>query len=334
MFCVECGREGPTVEGLCASCTAKKRTLIRAPEAIDVVVCAHCGRLDMGGTWVRVDLEQAIPMLLQMRVPVDSRAVRPTFTHVAKREDDRNLRLTVKFAARVGDVEVVVPFQTRLRVKRGACPTCSRQAGRYFEAIVQVRATGRALQPDEIARITRIVNDRFSDDRGSGEFVGKVEETEGGVDVYVSSGTGGQAAAKAVAEAFGGHVRASPQIHGRKGGRDVYRVTYHVRVPGYRRGDFLRFQGRLYRVREGGADVDAIDLEDWTSTRIRSRDVKRAEPIPARIERFRVLEATRSEVIVERGGKRVAIPRPDSWVSAAEVSGIAVGDGVRLVPDV
>jgi len=338
MFCVECGREGPTVEGLCASCTVKRRTLIRPPEAIDVSVCAHCGRLDMDGIWVRVDLEQAIPMLLPMRIPVDPRATRPAFTHVAKREDGRNLRLTVKFTARVGDVEVVVPFQTRLRVKRSVCLTCSRQAGQYFEAIVQVRATGRDLRSDEIDRITRIVDARFSEDRGSEEFVGKVDETEGGVDVYVSSGTGGHAAAKTVAEAFGGQVRASPKIHGRKDGRDVYRVTYHVRIPGFRRGDLLRFQGRLYRVkegvREGAADVEAIDLEDWTSTRIRVRDLKRAEPLPGRIERFRVLEATRSEVVVERDGERIVVPRPANWVPAAEVPGIAVEDGIRLVPEV
>src|SRR3972149_2616961 len=167
---------------------------------------------------------------------------------------------------------------------------------------------------------------------------GAAERAGRAADVYVSSGTGGHAAAKTGAEAFGGQVRASPKIHGRKDGRDLYRVTYHVRIPGFRRGDLLRFQGRLYRVkegvREGDAGVEAIDLEAWTSTRIRTRDLKRAAPLPGRIERFRVLETTGSEVVVERDGERVVVPRPASWVPAPAGPGIAVEAGVRLVPGV
>src|SRR3989304_236716 len=100
------------------------------------------------------------------------------------------------------------------------------------------------------------------------------------------------------------------------------------RRPSRRRSEGRAAPHRRSMVARGG---EAIDLEDWTSTRIRTRDLKRAAPLPGRIERFRVLEATGSEVVVERDGERIVVPRPASWVPAAEVPGIAVEDGIRLV---
>ncbi len=334
MFCVECGREGLTLEGLCASCFAKRRRFVHPPETIEVVVCAHCSRLQLDAGWALVDLDDAIPRLLQERIPVDPRATGTSFTQTAHKEDARNYRLTVKFAARMGEFDIAQSFPIRLRVKQGVCPTCSRRHGRYYEAIVQVRAQGRDLRAHEMDRVARIIGARFSQRRDREAFVSRVERTEGGVDFYVSTGTAGKAAAREIAEALDGEVRASPKIHGRKEGRDVYRVTYHVRLPGYRRGDLVRFQGRMYRVREGGADIEAIDLEDWTPRRIQQRDLQRAEPIQGMVGRYRVVEVTPSKIVLARNGTRVSVRRPEGWVRAEEVSGIAIDDTVRLLPEV
>ena len=334
MFCVECGREGPTLEGLCASCFAKRRRLVHPPETIDVVVCAHCSRLQLDAGWALVDLDDAIPRLLQERISVDPRATGTSFTQTARKEDARNYRLSVKFAARLGEFDIAQSFRIRLRVKQSVCPTCSRQHGRYYEAIVQVRAQGRDLQAHEMDRVARIVGARFSRQEDREAFVSRVEQTEGGVDFYVSTGTAGKAAARKIAEALDGEVRASPKIHGRKEGRDVYRVTYHVRLPGYRRGDLVRFQGRMYRVRAGGADIEAIDLEDWTTRRIRRRDLQRAEPIQGMVDRYRVVEVTPSKIVLARNGTRMSVRRPEGWARAEEVLGIAIDDTVRLLPEV
>lgn len=233
MFCVECGREGPTFEGLCRDCFLRKHPLVHPPETLDVAVCAHCGRLEVAGRWEKAELDDAIPDLLEARVPVDPRATRHAFTHSARREDGRNFLLTVTLAARVHDRDIEESFRTRLRVKRGVCPTCSRQRGKYFEAILQVRAEGRPITGEERGRLVAFVEAAVARRTAKGEelFVSKVEDVRGGADVYLSSNAAGRAIARELADAFHGTVGASPKIYGRRLGKDLYRVTYVVRIP-------------------------------------------------------------------------------------------------------
>ena len=234
LFCVECGREGPTVEGLCPACFRAKRPLVRPPETIDAVVCKECGRVETAGGWARVLLESAIPRILQERVPVDPRAARPAFSYSMAREDPRNYRLTVKLAARVQDVEIIESFTTRLRVKQGQCPTCTRRRSRYYEGIVQLRAEGRALTDAERGRLVRFVEEAVERRAAKGEeaFVSKVEVVRGGADVYLSTNGLARTLARDLADAFDGTVGSSPKLYGRRDGTDVYRVTYLVRIKG------------------------------------------------------------------------------------------------------
>src|SRR3989442_13688749 len=99
MFCVECGREGPTLDGLCGSCFRKRNPLLQPPEAVDAVVCGDCGKVETGSGWARIDLEAAIPVLLRAQIPVHPRATRVTFTHVSRRKDEETLGLPVKAGA-------------------------------------------------------------------------------------------------------------------------------------------------------------------------------------------------------------------------------------------
>ncbi len=233
MFCVECGREGPTFEGLCAECSLRKHPLVRPPEALDVTVCAHCDRVDVGGRWERLGVEEALPALLEDRIPVDGRASRHAFAFTARREDDRNLLLDVTLTADLHGLPAETSFRTRVRVKRGVCPTCSRQRGKYYEAILQVRAEGRPVRREERDRAVAFVEGAVARRAAKGEevFVSKVEDVRGGPDVYLSSNSAARSLARDLADAFRGTVGASPKVVGRRLGKDLYRVTYVVRIP-------------------------------------------------------------------------------------------------------
>src|SRR2546427_538196 len=43
MFCVECGAEGPTYQGLCARDFLKKHPVVAPPEVLDIERCTSCG---------------------------------------------------------------------------------------------------------------------------------------------------------------------------------------------------------------------------------------------------------------------------------------------------
>jgi len=48
--------------------------------------------------------------------------------------------------------------------------------------------------------------------------------------VYLSSNSTARTIARALADEFRGTVGASPKLHGRRKGKDLYRVTYLVRI--------------------------------------------------------------------------------------------------------
>src|SRR6266542_4372266 len=224
MFCVECGAEGPTYEGLCAKDFAKKHAVVRAPEVVDVERCASCGSFRFRSGWSKLDRDLAATRLFRERIPAERPYERVTFTFVAREEDANNFSLTVKAVGRFQDLESVQGFRTRLRIKPSLCESCQKQRGRYYEGILQVRGEGRELTPAELRTIRTFVTARVDRGAEEGVCVSRTEEVHGGLDFYVSTNALGKNLARDIADAFGGSVSASPKLFGQKQGREVFRV--------------------------------------------------------------------------------------------------------------
>jgi len=233
MFCVECGREGPTYGGLCSTCFGERHTLLRPPERVDIPQCVHCSRFLIGKGWAEVPLEEACRAALLEKSRLDKEvrkvSLAPTFRH----EDERNLLVAVKASLAVEDFLVTRRFETKVRIQGATCPACGRRRGMYYEAILQFRASTGRLPEDLAAEASRYVEDAVAADPN--QFITKVETVRGGLDFYLSS----NAQAKTIAKAYrdwGAETRASPKVYGQKEGKELYRVTYLVRflTPGKR----------------------------------------------------------------------------------------------------
>jgi nonsense-mediated mRNA decay protein 3 len=284
MFCVECGAEGPTVEGLCPTCFAKKKPVLAPPAYVDVSRCQRCGSLRLASGWSKVDLELAIPQALREQVAILPPYRRASFTHVARPEDSANFFLTVKAVGRYEGLEVVQDFHTRLRLKPAVCETCQRRDGRYYEGILQVRAAARDLTPKEDREIRTFVAARADRGLEDGDFVSRTEDVRGGVDFYVSSNGLAARLAKDLAGTFGGTVASSPKLFGQREGKEVYRVTTLVRLPAFRIGDVVRYKGRLSEVLEVAPFVALRDLESGETRKFKPKDLRGATRLDA--ERF------------------------------------------------
>ena len=272
-FCVECGRDGPTFEGLCADDFRRKHALVQGPESIDVVRCAHCGKLQMGGGWQGVELEDAMLDLLAAHARKDPRVSKARYTYDARAEDARNLAVTVKAVCTVGPWELVDSFHTRVRVHNGQCPTCSRQKGKFFVGTVQVRAEGRALTADEARNARRIVDRSAS----GAEFVSAVEDVSAGLDVRVSSNQFARRLARDLAKALAGTVKSSASLHTQREGREQYRATYAVRLAAFREGDLVLWRRGRYRVLGVGDPVRLEHAETGERIRVRARELGSAK---------------------------------------------------------
>ncbi len=304
MFCVECGAEGPVYQGVCAACFAKKHPLVEPPAHLDVPRCQTCGAFHFKSGWSRVDLDLAIPQLLREKVKALPPFEHVAFTHEAREEDANNYFLTVKASGRFEDLRQVQDFHVRLRIKPSVCDTCAKQAGRYFEGILQVRAEDRDLTPAEMRSVRTLVMNRVERGRDEGgDFISKVEEIHGGMDFYVSTNGLGQRLAKEVADAFGGSVSASPKLFGQRQGKEIYRVTSLVRLPAFRVGDMVRRKSELTEVVALRPFVELRDLVTGEKRRYKTKDLRGLRLVDA--DRFE------AELRKDAGGVLVAV-HPDS----------------------
>ncbi len=285
MFCVECGAEGPVYQGVCASCFAKKHPLVHPPANVDVPRCSQCGALHFRSGWSRVDLDVAIPQLLREQTKVLPPFEHVTFTHVAREEDANNFFLTVKAAGRFEDLRQVQDFHVRLRIKPSVCDTCQKQAGRYFEGILQVRAEDRDLTSREMRAVRTLVLSRVERGRDEGgDFISRTEKIHGGLDFYVSTNALGTRLAKEVADAFGGTVSSSPKLYGQRQGKELYRVTSLVRLPAFQVGDVVRHKETVAEVLTLRPFVELRDLVTGEARRYKPKDLRGLRRVEA--ERF------------------------------------------------
>ena len=321
MFCVECGAEGPVYQGVCGSCFAKKHPVVEPPANLDVPRCAQCGAFHFRSGWSRVELDLAIPQLLREKV----RALPPfehvTFTHVAREEDANNFFLTVKASGRFEDLRQGQGFHVWLRVKPSVCDTCAKQAGHYYEGILQVRAEDRDLTPAEMRGVRTLVLSRVERGRDeAGDFISRTEEIHGGLDFYVSTNALGTRLAKEVAEAFGGSVTASPKLFGQRQGKEIYRVTTLVRLPAFQVGDLVRHKSEVTEVLSLRPFVELRNLATGERRRYKAKDLRGLRRVDA--ERFE------TEIRPGVSGGLVA-PHPDSGAERPVLSrGVRPGRAV------
>src|SRR2546427_4228328 len=230
MFCVECGTEGPTYQGLCARDFLKQHSVVAPPEVLDIERCTSCGSFRLKSGWSKVDRELALTGLLRETIPKLAPWERVTFTHVAREEDANNLSLTVKALGRFEDLQSVQDFRVRVRIKPSLCDSCQKQRGRYFEGTLQVRGDGRELTPQERRAVRTFVIARVDRTGDPAAFVSRIEEVHGGLDFYLITNALGKALARELSESFGGSGSSSPKLFGPKQRREVDPPTSPVRL--------------------------------------------------------------------------------------------------------
>src|SRR2546428_496781 len=187
MFCVECGAEGSTYEGLCARDFLKKHPVVAPPDVLDLDRCTSCGSFRLASGWAKMDRGPAMAGLLRENLRKLPPWERVTFTHVARDEDANNLSLTVKALGRFEALQSVQDFRVRVRIKPTLCDSCQKQRSRYFEGVLQGRGDGRELTPQEIRGVRTFVLARVDRTGETGAFISRIETVHGALDFVMAS---------------------------------------------------------------------------------------------------------------------------------------------------
>lgn len=251
MFCVECGKEGKTYDSLCAKCFLSRNTFTEIDDHIDLIRCSHCLEFLIDGEWASFDtMDEAVADIAVRSMKVRGRASVESVEVGVKPLDRNNYEATIKVVVEVEDLKKAENLAATIRVKSASCPKCSKIMGSYFESIIQVRTRGRSMSDEEKDSILNEIEDiveRASEDNRD-LFISKLEELHGGFDVYLSSNSLGRSISRELAAAHGAETKESSSLVGKKEGKDVYRITFLVRLPAYQLHDVISYGGELYFV--------------------------------------------------------------------------------------
>ncbi len=155
-------------------------------------------------------------------------------------------------------------LETEVRIIREACDMCSRISGGYFEAIVQIRATDRNPEDNEKKRCEEIADDVLKRMRLKGDrmaFISNTSEVKEGIDLYIGSANAARHICKEVNSQLGGRFSESETLQGRKDGKDMYRVTFSLRLPKFMKSDIIEYKDKIIEIRKFGKKVTGTDIQ-------------------------------------------------------------------------
>ena len=238
MKCAVCGRDSKY--SICGRCLAKRERIISYPEVVEIILCPRCGRFKFSGSWKELSFDDALDKAIENSFFVHPELEVKEFDLSG---DGHFYSFKIKGVLRGDYVEEEGFF--KVRVKREGCQKCSREAGGYYEAIIQLRAKNRKILDEEVERVAKIVEEEIESSGSEKSFLTKIVERREGIDFYIGDSKVAKKIAKRVVKEFGAEFKESAKIAGRKDGVELYRMTYLVRLPEHFPGDVVVAKGRI-----------------------------------------------------------------------------------------
>jgi len=267
MFCVECGKEGPIFrDGVCISCYLKTHSFSKCPEIIDMPVCPHCGSYKHKNTWTSDLFGAVVRRVVKDTFHISNELKRIDINTECKEKKD-GMECKVIISGFLDDVEITEEYSILVRMRNTVCDVCSKRFGGYHEAIIQIRADKRKLTKDELNAIRSMVEgfvEHFQTKGNRNLFITDIGEEHGGIDFYISDKNFGFAIAKKIQGQYGGIIKQSSKNIGMKDSRQVYRMTYLLRLPVFSRRDILLFKNQFFYVSSISVNkVHVFNLKNW-----------------------------------------------------------------------
>jgi nonsense-mediated mRNA decay protein 3 len=283
------------------------------PDHVNLLRCVHCMEYSIDNKWVgHEDITTAAEDVALDAVEVLKDTTVVNMEADVTPADSANFRVHIQMTIEHKGLTVTEELDTIVRLKNTACDRCSMIKGSYFEAILQIRSRDRKLLETEVDemldRVDKLIKESATDNRDV--FVSKVDRVvggAGGADVYISNNSVGKMISRALADQYGAEVKDTSKLVTQKEGREVYRVTYLVRLPSYRFGDVLLFKKRMYLVGPmRTSNVRLTDMKNGESNTFSHSDLVDARVIGRR-------EDMVDAIILTETDKEVQIMHPTNF---------------------
>jgi nonsense-mediated mRNA decay protein 3 len=345
LFCPKCGKETEE-EGLCKACFEEQYVVFEVPQVIEVRICAKCPSYKIGDAWVDTSIDtyeelakKATSKTVRLALSISKDVHRPQITVVPEFTGPQVLKVHVMVTGEIAGRSVSTEAEVEARVRKETCDVCSRIAGGYYEGIIQIRAQDRFPTKEEVQRCLKIIENTVVRAARSGDrlaFITDVFPLPEGADVYMGSNICSRQASRAIIDEFGGTVLESPKLVGAKEGKDLYRITFSVRLPSIVPGDIVKMRKQVVLVEKLGTRVSGIDLSNGQSTSA-PEDMK-LEKISSRSEAVKTVlvseDSNSVQILDPETYQAITIKRPAFLKKAPgeEVWAVKTPEGVFLLP--
>lgn len=279
-FCPKCGRPSQK-DGVCEHCRQENTQWFSCDPKVRCVHCPTCDALKQGNTWTDTGRERSdiSPDLARSAVHFHPDVKKPRIDIRIEDVTSNRSRAFITIEATLYDNLVRGSCETEIAWQKEQCDRCSRISGNYYEGIVQVRAQNRQPGSYEIQMATAIACDVEESLQNGGErlsFVSDVHETRDGLDIVVGSQHIGLLIAQKITTELGGRFTTHPKLIGEKNGRQLFRITYSVRLPKFQRRDVIRFGGHYGEVIQvDPRNLRVFDFDDGSIKVVREREVEK-----------------------------------------------------------
>ena len=230
-FCPRCGREtGPFIRGFCSECLQEKVKLVDVPESIEMEYCKRCNRIRITGQWKEQNNFLLIDAV-NAKVKEKEMSVKDTDVELFPL-DNGNTIASVKIIGSIDSKKLVIDKEVLIKAKAGLCEDCSRIAGNYYEATIQIRFSKKKPSPAEIQEklvALQAVMSELKKKHSLAEIV-KLTSDRHGFDALVGDKKSAKIAAERLARKTPNPIKVSSSLVGLdKTGNEKYRFTFLVR---------------------------------------------------------------------------------------------------------
>ncbi len=227
-FCPKCGKRVEKGRVFCEECEPSKQK--REPlETIELFAC-DCGRVARSRNakrWEKHDtITRAIKSAIQRELEKNNLRVVDVDYEPVPLEKRMDIPVRVRAIDGKGKEQ---DLEARVVVYRSPCPDCSRRAGKYYEATIQVRGS-----EEDVERVSSEIEEMIKAwrERDPKSFVTSRETVRGGVDLKLGSKRAATRAAREIKKREDVETRETSELVGRRDGRNVTRKTILIRVSG------------------------------------------------------------------------------------------------------
>ncbi len=301
-FCHVCGRiTSDLYENKCQRCFIKEKSFLRLPK-LSVRVCRGCLRYFKKGRWNHAGdtLEEVLKkaclyalkesLYVEMENPkVDIQVEEP----VKASNKVYHVKCTARASGEVSGIKCADEAETNVKVTLELCNDCSRRAGGYYEAVLQLRGGTDAVT----SKVDELLSTLSREQRASVTRMTKLKE---GTDLYFASTQVCRKGAKTLMDKYGGSLKESAHLQGvNKSGKSVYRVAMSLRLPDLKENDVIVFEENVYQVLGfGGGGASLFDIENRKKLSLPFKSLESAEKLEGEVIKAVVLEAVPGRIQV------------------------------------